>query len=230
MKFDTVKRDCRIDISSDSLCFNLRVVIANRSRMSRNLERVCCAWLGARTSRLVAILFFGRRTVPRRVHRGCFLYLTSTAAPFDGRRAWDIATDHSSSPSYTPPTLALLVNRCQLPAEDLVAAEAGSVFGCLNPVHATVEEQLASATSSGDVVDSPITVKTCARDGERRRGDGGNRLLHEEADATARGGRLRVHAAWVKAGHDVLHERDSFLLSLLHKVCSVYVVNGTYPC
>lgn len=103
------------------------------------------------------------------------------------------------------------------------------MFGCLNPAPATGEEQLASATSSGDAVDSPITVETCARDGERQRGDGGSSLLHEEADATAKGGRLRVHAAWVKAGHDVLHERDSFLLSLLHKVCSVYVVTGTYP-
>lgn len=30
---------------------------------------------------------------------------------------------------------------------------------------------------------------------------------------------FRLHACWVKAGHDLLQERTSFVLSLLHKVC-----------
>lgn len=29
---------------------------------------------------------------------------------------------------------------------------------------------------------------------------------------------FRVHACWVRAGHDLLHERTPFFLSLLHKV------------
>lgn len=29
---------------------------------------------------------------------------------------------------------------------------------------------------------------------------------------------FRTHTCWVKAGHDVLHERKPFLMALLHKV------------
>lgn len=60
-----------------------------------------------------------------------------------------------------------------------------------------------SATSKGVVADEYAD-----------KGQGGNK--DEEQGPV--GGLFRVHACWVKAGHDLLHERRPFLLSLLYKV------------
>lgn len=85
----------------------------------------------------------------------------------------------------------------QLPSEVIAAANAGSVFECLAPPK--------------DGVDGERAIRECISSGGA--GDG-----KYDKKQKKNKGMFRMHTCWVKAGHDVLHEREPFLLLLLHKV------------
>ena len=84
--------------------------------------------------------------------------------------------------------------------ENLADAEAGSVLECLEP--------RPRSSSDGEAASR---VKSCAAGGEGGNGGSAERRAQGESG-------FRTHTCWVKAGHDVLHERKPFLLALLQKV------------
>lgn len=94
----------------------------------------------------------------------------------------------------------------QLSPDELARARAATIYECLQPPSLTSmrgNRRVASSTSpcggvgatAGDSRDSP----------EDDNGEQGQSSL-------------RIHTCWVKAGHDMLHERKPFLLALLDKV------------
>lgn len=88
--------------------------------------------------------------------------------------------------------------------EGLDNAEAGSVLKCLEP----------RAKCCSYQQDASAWLNSVASGAGGERGGGESRTAPEEKNV------FRTHTCWVKAGHDVLHERKPFLMALLHKVRS----------
>ncbi|CAM9926140.1 unnamed protein product, partial [Ectocarpus fasciculatus] len=123
--------------------------------------------------------------------------------------------------------LALVLKQELLP-DETVAAEAGSVQECLMPTPPGISpggrvhgEQTVTPTSS--VGGGEAEMGDTSAEGEGANEDGGR---GSDIAEQGRGGQglLRTHTCWVKAGHDVLHERGPFLRALLNK--AIYACHG----
>ncbi|CAM9910671.1 unnamed protein product, partial [Ectocarpus sp. 12 AP-2014] len=121
-----------------------------------------------------------------------------------------------------------LVLKQELLSQGAVDAEAGSVLECFMPTPPGVsplgrvhgEQTVTPMSSVGEVEDEKGNTSA--------EGDGGNEDGSRGGDVAAQGrgghGLFRTHTCWVKAGHDVLHERGPFLRALLNK--SIYACHG----
>lgn len=79
---------------------------------------------------------------------------------------------------------------------------------------------------NGDQQDAPMSPAGGASGGEGEAGRGARGGREGEGSGNEKNnGSFRIHACWVKAGHDVLHERKPFILGLLHKVQALSTVS-----
>lgn len=116
--------------------------------------------------------------------------------------------------SLCPPSFLLSRRVFKLLPEEKIVTDEGSIVECLKPS----SNSTASIEEKNDVRLSGVIDP--GEDGTRKGGAEGDRRERGNSDEDRGHGKelLRAKICWVKAGHDVLHERGSFMLALLHKV------------
>lgn len=101
-------------------------------------------------------------------------------------------------------------------------AEVGTVLECLTPTPPGISPDGWVRGEQGVTPMSSVGGAEDDKENTSAKGDGGNEDGGRGSDVKEQGrggqGLLRTHTCWVKAGHDVLHERGPFLRALLNKV------------